>query len=471
MANYPSSDPTNDSLHTAVNNLSTALDGAIDDVVTTLTVLDTTGFPTVGAVTIEAERISYTGKTGTTFTGCTRGFGGTNNVPHIDTTPVKQTYGAEYHEDIKGEVIAIATDLIDGIEADLDDGVAPATTAASNKIRLDHIATAHKNATGEADWKDTPAKTIADNATDIGTNATGIGTNVTNIGTNASAITVLENLLSYRRPVLKFVSVSTVDVEENTGTAHVTKIVFPDGDTRTVTEDTSSTHKYRRFDMTATAEFTSGTEDSGLYSGISEAGDTWYAIYAVKSSIDSSKFVLVGDYKFPINADFSTLDSRYGGNGWIYLGLIRNGDGGVVSSNDIIDFAQAGNQTILSYYLGSNIPNGVRLAVTGGAASLQWAYSAGIGNQLANHITHCYFCVQDSGASSGSGVFITQSFGSTSALIADSGKATSHTVQYSVWGIASKGIEIRSGAGSSSKYIHYGGWIDGALGIGPNPLV
>ena len=160
MADYPTSDPTIASLHTAVNNLSTALDGAINDVVTTITVLDTTGFPTVGAVTIEAERISYTGKTGTTFTGCTRGFGGTNAVSHVDTTPVKQTYGAEYHNDMRDEVIAMADDLIDVIDNDLNDGVAPAATAPDVRNRMNHIATQLKNITGEADWKTVPTNKL-----------------------------------------------------------------------------------------------------------------------------------------------------------------------------------------------------------------------------------------------------------------------------------------------------------------------
>jgi hypothetical protein len=49
-------------------------------------------------------------------------------------------------------------------------------------------------------------------------------------------------LLSYRRPVLKFISVTAVDVENNTQTANETKIIFPDGDVRAVVENTGSTH-------------------------------------------------------------------------------------------------------------------------------------------------------------------------------------------------------------------------------------
>lgn len=45
---------------------------AIDDVATTLTVNDTTYFPTAGTIYIDNELISYTGKTPTSFTGCSR---------------------------------------------------------------------------------------------------------------------------------------------------------------------------------------------------------------------------------------------------------------------------------------------------------------------------------------------------------------------------------------------------------------
>lgn len=41
----------------------------------TLTVGDTTNFPSTGSLSIGANTIAYTGKTGTTFTGCTGGTG------------------------------------------------------------------------------------------------------------------------------------------------------------------------------------------------------------------------------------------------------------------------------------------------------------------------------------------------------------------------------------------------------------
>jgi hypothetical protein len=50
--------------------------GTLSSVNTTVTVTSTTGFTTTGNILIDSETISYTGVTGTTFTGCTRGLSG-----------------------------------------------------------------------------------------------------------------------------------------------------------------------------------------------------------------------------------------------------------------------------------------------------------------------------------------------------------------------------------------------------------
>lgn len=73
-------------LEGAITNQRTTLDGGIDASQTTITVDDTTGFDDaavdVGAIQIDSEWITYTGKTGTTFTGCTRGAFGTTATTH-----------------------------------------------------------------------------------------------------------------------------------------------------------------------------------------------------------------------------------------------------------------------------------------------------------------------------------------------------------------------------------------------------
>lgn len=64
---------------------STLLDGAIDASVTTITVDSTASFPAGPRyIRIGNEIIQYTSKTGTTFTGCVRGFQGTTAATHAD---------------------------------------------------------------------------------------------------------------------------------------------------------------------------------------------------------------------------------------------------------------------------------------------------------------------------------------------------------------------------------------------------
>jgi hypothetical protein len=67
----------------------TTLNGALNSSATTITVVSTTGFAASGAIGIDGEYITYSGKTGTTFTGCTRGVGSTA-VAHADGTAVNQ---------------------------------------------------------------------------------------------------------------------------------------------------------------------------------------------------------------------------------------------------------------------------------------------------------------------------------------------------------------------------------------------
>ena len=59
----------------------TSTTAAIDSVDSTISVEDTSGWPdSYGLLKINDEIISYTGKTGTTFTGCIRGFSGITNL-------------------------------------------------------------------------------------------------------------------------------------------------------------------------------------------------------------------------------------------------------------------------------------------------------------------------------------------------------------------------------------------------------
>lgn len=63
-------------------DFSTTLSGNITNTQTTIPVVTTSGFSAVGAIFIEAELITYTGITATSFTGCTRGAAGSPNKAH-----------------------------------------------------------------------------------------------------------------------------------------------------------------------------------------------------------------------------------------------------------------------------------------------------------------------------------------------------------------------------------------------------
>ena len=61
----------------------TTLSAGINNSVTTIPVVSTAGFLTAGEIRITTEVIAYTGKTATSFTGCTRGARGSANIAHL----------------------------------------------------------------------------------------------------------------------------------------------------------------------------------------------------------------------------------------------------------------------------------------------------------------------------------------------------------------------------------------------------
>ena len=67
-----------------------ALNGALNNSATTITVDSTTGFSTVGTILIGSEQVTYTGVSSTTFTGCTRGANSTSAAAHLDNAVVQQ---------------------------------------------------------------------------------------------------------------------------------------------------------------------------------------------------------------------------------------------------------------------------------------------------------------------------------------------------------------------------------------------
>ena len=88
---------------------STNLDGALTAIDTTITVDSTTNFTASGVITIENEKISYTGTTPTTFTGCLRGQLGTTAAIHATRTPVVNSgqVGTVYRDPLTSHLLIV----------------------------------------------------------------------------------------------------------------------------------------------------------------------------------------------------------------------------------------------------------------------------------------------------------------------------------------------------------------------------
>jgi hypothetical protein len=88
--------------------VTTTLNGAINDSVTTLTLTDASLFPSTGTnfVIIGSEEISYTGVSGNTLTGLTRGVAGTTAASHSDgATVTNSTDFIAWGEAASGDLI------------------------------------------------------------------------------------------------------------------------------------------------------------------------------------------------------------------------------------------------------------------------------------------------------------------------------------------------------------------------------
>jgi hypothetical protein len=280
------------------------------------------------------------------------------------------------------------------------------------------------------------------------------------IGTALLGTSLLSRLLSYRRPVLVYASATTVTAENNDATANTTDILFPDNDFR---QDSTASH--RTLDVTRVAAL-SGAKQSGLRTG-SVAVNTWYAVYAVRATDNTTDWVLVADTVLPIQANIATLNANFGTNGWVYLGLIRNGDNGG-ATNAIIKFTQAGSMTIFSNNNSSaQVAQGTILSVQASSITIAFNYATGTGAAvLPNNITHALYqhsCAANPGAISRGDAtpsWFYQRMTDTS--------ANKNTAQF--WRPASEGAGATT-TNAVAQDISCAGFIDGVLGVGPNPLM
>lgn len=436
MAQYPTAAATDANLYVAVNSKATTLGGALTSSGgnngANIEVTDTTGFPSTGFITIDQEAISYTSilSAPPRFSGITRGADGTTATSHSAGATVKHNVIAAHHNAPKDEIIAVETDLV-AVQASITP-VTAANTATSILNRLAMIVSQIKTIAGLTNWYDS-AKTYT-------------------------------NLFKYRRPTLLFSSVTQVNLETGlTGTSGQAAILFPDGDYRT---DSNTTHI--NFVITRNAAL-SGSAQSGLRTSLSEATNTWYALYAVKVTDSSTDFVVVGDTLLPLQANYSSLNTNFGTNGWVYLGMIRNGDQSG-TTGDILAFAQSGDFTMFYNTVSAVDANcrGILLASSASVSSVTYSLSSGTsGAVIPNQVLQVFWTgVYNPGST---GVVTATNSGNNYRILGITNQSTSVGV-LATWGPAVHGFRLESPA-SSNLRILITGFTDSALGIASNPLL
>lgn len=285
----------------------------------------------------------------------------------------------------------------------------------------------------------------------------------------------VDHLMAYRRPRLRYSSATVVALETGlTGQSGQAAILFPDGNYRT-----DSTTTRINFDITRNAAL-SGTAQSGLRTTLSEANNTWYALYAVKVSDSSTNFVVVGDTLQPTQANFTTITTNFGTNSWVYLGMARNGDSSA-TAGDLLMFSQTGNFTVFGNKVTANTAQsgrGIRLSTTAGATSL--TYSAAIGTSGNNIPATCIDTIMLQFALNPSGNINAQAFDTNAsgfflANVYTGGSAATTSFIYNcdpASGGSNATVFMRaSDASSVTMDLFLAGFYDSALGVGPNPVV
>ena len=104
------------------------LSADITSTATSITLLDTSSYPSSGVITLDSEQVTYTGITGNTLTGCVRGANSTTAASHLLDT--KATYYIPnqlmYHEygydDLSGASPAPIAAYIESSDFDIGDG-------------------------------------------------------------------------------------------------------------------------------------------------------------------------------------------------------------------------------------------------------------------------------------------------------------------------------------------------------------
>lgn len=280
-----------------------------------------------------------------------------------------------------------------------------------------------------------------------------------------STITAVAQINTYRRPRIQYISVTTVDIENNTGTSNETCVLFNDG-MRCVTENTASTSQYRRFIITEVAA-NSGTHNSGL-SGAVEANNTWYHLYAWKTSDNTARFVVSGSTNSPTQANFAALNTMYGTNAWVYLGRIANGDNSA-AGGDIKNFEQSGNLFLFEGAATGVAQTlvGLRMNACSAAGSCTWSYTSG--TTVPAIPSDIRIGIMSVGVTNNAGGYRVQNADGNIEYISGGADSVSVAVRLTPHSVA-QGIKAVSGDGGNENYdIVLTGFFDPHLANGSNP--
>jgi hypothetical protein len=200
------------------------------------------------------------------------------------------------------------------------------------------------------------------------------------------------------------------------------------------------------------------------------AANTWYAVYAVKTSDNTSHFVAVADTVLPVQASYSALNTNFGANSWVYLGLVKYGDNGNATTA-ILSFVQLGNHTVFTNLNTNPFTTcpGILLASTASASALTWAYAAGTGAaQIPSIVSVGDPYAQVNGASGGN---LLNSAGTISYCSAVSNASVNGTLRAFAVNVLD-GYQVNSVTGAATgMFISFAGFWDRVLGVGPNPLI
>jgi hypothetical protein len=109
VATFPYASPSDAILTVASDNAETTLTGNINSSVTSIAVTDASGFSVPCLIVIDTEVIRASGKSGDTFTGCTRGFSGSTAVSHTAATGVFGYILAYQHNQVAAEIKSVSS--------------------------------------------------------------------------------------------------------------------------------------------------------------------------------------------------------------------------------------------------------------------------------------------------------------------------------------------------------------------------